>query len=56
MRETKTKGLDLEFDLREECYRCRKAKVMCYCAEVKTFASDPEFVILIHPKETRKAI
>ncbi|RYZ54012.1 MAG: DTW domain-containing protein, partial [Proteobacteria bacterium] len=38
------------------CYRCRKAKVMCYCAEVKTFASDPEFVILIHPKETRKAI
>jgi DTW domain-containing protein YfiP len=49
-------GLDLEFDLREECYRCRKASVMCYCAKVKTFVSDPEFVILIHPKETRKAI
>ncbi|MBC7530386.1 MAG: DTW domain-containing protein [Oligoflexus sp.] len=41
---------------REECYRCRKAKVMCYCAQIKPFASDPEFVILIHPKETRKAI
>ena len=29
---------------------------MCYCAAVLPFVSDPEFVILIHPKETRKAI
>lgn len=29
---------------------------MCYCGQLKPFASDPEFVILIHPKETRKAI
>lgn len=41
---------------REVCYGCRKARVMCYCADVKPFASDPLFIILIHPKETRKAI
>ena len=43
-------------DNREVCYRCRKAQIMCYCAAVRSFSSDPEFVILIHPKETRKAI
>lgn len=41
---------------REVCYRCRKARVMCYCDSLAPFESDPEFVILIHPKETRKAI
>lgn len=29
---------------------------MCYCSHVKAFVSNPEFVILLHPKETRKAI
>ncbi len=43
-------------DERRLCYRCRKAKVTCYCADLRPFASEPEFVILIHPKETRKAI
>ncbi|RZA24794.1 MAG: DTW domain-containing protein [Proteobacteria bacterium] len=43
-------------DAREVCYVCRKAQVMCYCQGVKPFASNPRFVILIHPKETKKAI
>lgn len=42
--------------LRDVCYRCRKAQVMCYCGDLRPFASDPIFVILIHPKESRKAI
>ena len=29
---------------------------MCYCGDIEPFMSNPEFVILIHPKETRKAI
>ncbi len=41
---------------RDVCYRCRKAQVMCYCGAIKGFASNPEFIILIHPKESRKAI
>ncbi len=38
------------------CLRCRKAQVMCYCHSLETFTSNPQFVILIHPKESRKAI
>ncbi|MCX6130195.1 MAG: DTW domain-containing protein [Proteobacteria bacterium] len=41
---------------RDVCYSCRKAKVMCYCPTLQSFASRPQFVILIHPKESRKAI
>ncbi len=41
---------------RAVCRHCRKAEVMCYCAQLKPFKSCPEFIILIHPKETRKAI
>ena len=29
---------------------------MCYCEQLEPFVSQPEFIILIHPKETRKAI
>lgn len=38
------------------CLSCRKAQVMCYCKSIESFASRPQFVILIHPKESRKAI
>lgn len=38
------------------CLTCRKAEVMCYCQDLQPFASQPQFVILLHPKESRKAI
>lgn len=41
---------------REICMHCRKAAVMCYCSKVQRFASTPQFVILLHPRESRKAI
>jgi len=41
---------------RAVCYRCRKAQIMCYCEKLVAFDSQPEFIILVHPKETRKAI
>ncbi|RYF49569.1 MAG: DTW domain-containing protein, partial [Cytophagaceae bacterium] len=56
MRDSKALPNSIDPEFRPVCYRCRKAEVMCYCGDLKPFASDPEFVILIHPKETRKAI
>ena len=38
---------------RERCLTCRKPKVTCFCHLIKPFVSDPEFVILIHPKELK---
>ena len=29
---------------------------MCYCKDIEPFNSRPQFVILLHPKESRKAI
>lgn len=38
------------------CLTCRKAQLMCYCQDIQPFSSHPQFVILLHPKESRKAI
>ncbi len=38
------------------CLTCRKAKLMCYCQDLQPFTSNPQFIILLHPKESRKAI
>lgn len=38
------------------CKKCRKASQTCYCSRILPFASNPQFVILIHPKENRKRI
>jgi DTW domain-containing protein YfiP len=38
------------------CLTCRKAAIMCYCKTIEPFSSQPQFVILLHPKESRKAI
>lgn len=38
------------------CLTCRKAQIMCYCQGIEPFTSTPQFVILLHPKESRKAI
>ncbi len=41
---------------RESCHSCRGAKYNCYCDELNPFDSKPEFVILMHSKETKKRI
>lgn len=41
---------------RECCSRCRKPRSTCYCGEIVPFHSDPEFVILIHRDEARRAV
>src|SRR5687767_5403064 len=41
---------------RTVCLTCRKADVMCYCRDIRPFTSNPQFIILLHPKESRKAI
>lgn len=41
---------------RPVCPACRKARNTCYCARIQSFNSGPRFVILIHPKESRKRI
>lgn len=42
--------------MRETCYRCRKARVTCYCDRVRRFESEPLFVILGHPRELRNSV
>ncbi|HEY7167898.1 MAG TPA: tRNA-uridine aminocarboxypropyltransferase [Candidatus Binatia bacterium] len=39
--------------LRQPCPHCRRPPQTCYCAHVRPFASDPRFIILIHPNEAR---
>lgn len=39
---------------RELCLRCRRAKRVCQCADVRPFEPEPIFVILMHPIERRK--
>src|SRR4051812_14784690 len=41
---------------RETCYRCLKAKPTCFCHRIRAFVSDPELVILIHPREARNRV
>ena len=41
---------------RTVCGRCRKAAITCYCEAIQSFRSTPQFVILLHPRESRKAI
>lgn len=33
-----------------------RPRIACLCSSLKPFVSDPELVILIHPRETRRAI
>lgn len=42
--------------MRDFCFKCRKAAVTCYCSRLRPFASYPEFVILIHPREARNRV
>ncbi len=41
---------------RPMCFRCLRPRIACLCSSLKPFASDPEIVILIHPRETKRAI
>jgi len=40
----------------ERCYTCRRSKPLCYCHLIKSFQSEPQFVILIHPVEFRRRV
>jgi DTW domain-containing protein YfiP len=41
---------------RDWCTNCRKAKVVCYCGQLRPFESSPRFVILAHPRELRNSV
>ena len=38
------------------CYTCRKPVATCYCALVRPFTPPAQFIILIHPDETRRSV
>ncbi|MDX9731096.1 MAG: DTW domain-containing protein, partial [Bdellovibrionales bacterium] len=38
------------------CWTCRQPQTACYCARLRRFDSGIEFVILIHPIESRRRI
>jgi DTW domain-containing protein YfiP len=42
--------------MRDFCFRCRKAKITCYCSRIREFETDPRFVILVHPRELRNSV
>lgn len=47
---------DKEPQCRPSCIVCRQSKFNCYCAHVRRFNPEIEFVILIHPVEVRRRI
>ncbi|MEW6058086.1 MAG: tRNA-uridine aminocarboxypropyltransferase [Bdellovibrionota bacterium] len=42
--------------MRLACLSCRKTLSTCFCSRVKPFESAVRFVILMHPKESRKRV
>ena len=40
--------------MRENCYRCFRAKSVCFCNEINPISTRSNFFILMHPKEARK--
>jgi len=43
-------------DSRDMCWNCYRAKAVCFCSRVRPFKSPIEFVLLVHPKESRSRI
>lgn len=41
---------------REFCWSCRQPATACYCSRIRRFDSGIDFVILIHPIESRRRI
>ncbi|MDZ4083355.1 MAG: tRNA-uridine aminocarboxypropyltransferase [Bdellovibrionales bacterium] len=41
---------------REICWTCRQPKASCYCSRIRRLDSGIDFVILIHPIESRRRI
>lgn len=41
---------------REVCWTCRQPMVFCYCSRIRRLDSGVDFVILIHPVESRRRI
>ena len=41
---------------REFCRQCRQAKLVCDCDLRQPFATETEFVVLMHPEESRRRI
>jgi len=44
------------FQPREVCWTCRQPKASCYCSRIRPIESGIDFVILIHPIESRRRI
>jgi DTW domain-containing protein YfiP len=38
------------------CSQCKKPTITCYCHHLRPFVSDPEFIILMHPNESKRSI
>lgn len=38
------------------CPTCHKAARTCYCQHIRPFATGPRFVLLIHPRESRRRV
>ena len=53
---TLSKNTDKEKEplFRQVCYRCFRPTKNCLCSDIKAFKTHTRFVILMHPKESRK--
>lgn len=52
----KNKAAPTRLAYREFCQQCRLAKAVCNCERLKAFETTTEFVILMHPEESRRRI
>ena len=52
----KQERLRREWQPRPRCARCRRPPASCYCPHIRSFASSPEFVILIHKEEAKRGV
>ncbi|MBL7664069.1 MAG: DTW domain-containing protein [Bacteriovoracaceae bacterium] len=42
-----------EISYREHCFKCMRPQKACFCAEIKPFATEAEFCLLMHPMEAK---
>ncbi len=48
--------LQAEIQYRVRCPNCKKPRVTCYCAHIRSFSPATKFVILIHRDEVRRSV
>ena len=53
----KTKAFGFaESSAREFCWSCHRSQIACFCKQVRLFASDAQFALVVHPYEAKSTV